>query len=98
MQKSIEKPESKGVTKLPPVGTILVVTSTKDTDSSESIAKVGFLCRVTEKTRIIEYTGLRPYFSNLDFNFAENEFTLSNGIWDWYCHELEEITLIQEGI
>jgi len=92
MQKSIEVP------KLPPVGTILVVTSTKDTNEKEVLAKVGFLCRVTSKTGVVVESGFRPYFENLDFNFKENEFTRSNGIWSWYCHELEEITLIQEDI
>jgi len=84
--------------KLPPVGTILVVNSIASTNPSGSIAKVGFLCRVTEATKVAKHEGLKPFFINLDFNFKENEFITSTGIWDWYCHELEEITLIQEDI
>ena len=93
MQKSIENSKEP---KLPPVGTILVVTSTKDTNYKEVLARVGFLCRVTSKTELVKEYGLKPYLKDLDFNFKENEFIYSEGVWCWYCHELEEITLIQE--
>lgn len=100
MQKSIEKPVpelNKGTPKLPPVGTVFVVTKDRITRASAKVARTGFLCKTTKKTTL-ESTSLFSYYTYLDFNFKENEWIHEAGIWNWRCDELEEITLIQEDI
>jgi len=91
MQKSIDVP------KLPPVGTVFVVTKDRTTSASAKIAKTGFLCKTTRNTGVV-VNPMYTYYSNLDFNFQENEWIHGNGIWNWRLDELEEIILIQEDI
>ena len=90
MQKSIENSKKP---KLPPVGTIFVVTKDRTTYPSKHIVKTGFLCKTTESTLLCEGPKLH-YYTDLDFNFTENEWVYKRGIWSWRIDELEEITLI----
>jgi len=83
--------------KLPPVGTLFVVTKDRTTHPSMEIAKTGFLCKTTKFTKLGKSTK-HFFYTDLDFNFKENEWVYKHGIWNWRADELEEITLIQEDI